>query len=216
MVSETTKVFTVLIALGIVLAGSVFFLKRTEADRMLISSYDVDPGWLEEDRFSYNYPADYPFNKNSTSIEYVIMSKNSSIIAAHLIEFKSSKDSLEEYWQLWNHFSAGGWSDVMIEEIAIGDQGYLQCFHVSDEFPIPPNLQGQFGSTYVANLWFSMPNNRIFYALTSNFMELTFTKGNILASIVVLVQGDVPTQHWIPDFIMSLGWAQLQKIDRYA
>lgn len=218
MESDSAKTMAVLIAVGMVLAGCSAFLVRkplTEAERILLSSGDIELGWNETDRFSPYYPTNSSFTNNSTSAESVIMSKNTSIIICHLYVFKTSEACLEWFSYLRSLYGAM----FMIEDVEIGDMGFKEWFNYSSGSTSLPSPPGSIGySNLGMNIAFVVSiDNRTFFPNPSNYFGLTFIKGNILASIIVLIQGaDAPTQPWLWNFASNIGKAQLQKIDKYA
>jgi hypothetical protein len=142
--------------------------------------------WWQENE---RFSYDYTGNKTYGSlIESVVMSNETCIIVSQLFIFNSS-EAIADYFP-------GLFLDP--KDVDIGDGGLV------------------FGG-HGTGIFVGAIDGQTFYANGPNTIVLEFLKGNVVSIIILAVKGiDTPAQSWINDFILDVGFVQLQKIERYS
>jgi hypothetical protein len=201
MTSNRQKVIAiVIVAIVILTSASFIVLSRGEpslADRMLIHSGDLEPGWREVSRRALNYAVNDSFSLNLTSAECVVMNRNSSYMIAHIFVFNSSEDC-HQWFEERNCLYALAFD---VQDVAIGDVGFIM--------KAPPGLG--------ANAYFGIVANNISYQIDpSRFVGMMFIQDNVMAYMDVFEQGESQVdQAWLTTFILSVGAIQLERINHH-
>ena len=192
MVSDSTKTIVAIILVATILAASTpFLIDRTY--EMSLRPRDIGLYWHEDAHTSGFYPGNNSFSKNLSFSDVSWFSNETSFISAQLLVFKSSAAIANLFPGLFYDRNS---SNPPIKTVEIGDGGLIIG-------PLGPD--GFFGS---------LINGQNFYANGSNVVVLEFMKSNVVCVIILALKGiDIPAQSWIKDFILDVGFIQLQKID---
>jgi len=188
----------VVVAIVIVTSGSFIILYRpvvSLADRMLIHSGDLEPGWREVSRRALTYLANDSFSLNLTSAECVVMNRNSSYMIAYIFVFNSSEDC-HQWFEEGSYLYALAFD---VQDVAIGDVGFIM--------KAPLGLG--------ANAYFGIVANNISYQIDpSRFVGMMFIQDNVMAYMDVFEQGESQVdQASLTTFILSVGAVQLERIN---
>jgi hypothetical protein len=194
MVSDSTRTIAAIIVVAMALAATTPLFVGAKADGMSLRARDIGPGWQELDR---RQDSGLHAFYNSTSVERVIMVKNSTFyIIAYLYTFDSP-----EHCHIALNTSRQSVFDVFSPEyIGIGDGGYLI------KFPSGGLIGSTISFVMVFEGGFNLTN-------ITAYAGVRYTQGSIMVSIdVVCLDSDHPSQDWINYFTIGVGYAQLIKI----
>jgi nitrate/nitrite transporter NarK len=194
MISDSMKTIAVIIVVAMVLAATTPLFVGAKADGMSLRARDIGPGWQELDR---RQDSGLHAFSNSTSVERVIMVKNSTFyVIAYLYTF----DSPEHCHIALNATKQSVYDAFSPEDVGIGDGGYFMKF---------PS-----GGLIGSNIYFGMILEGGFNLTNiKSYAGLRYTQGSILVIIdVVCLDVNHPSQDWINYFTIGVGYAQLIKI----
>jgi len=194
MASDSTKTIVAMIVVAMILAASTPFLVN-RAYGLSLRPSDIGSYWHEDTHTSGFFTGNNSFERNLTFWDNSWLSNKTSIISAQLLVFKSSAAIINLFPGLFYEVNS---SNPPARTVEIGDGGLII---------------GPYGSN---GFFVSAINGQPVYVNGSNVVVLEFMKGNVVSVIALAVKGiDTPPQSWIKDFVLDIGFVQLQKIDRY-
>lgn len=187
----------VVVTIVVSTSASFIILCRPEvslADRMLLHSGDLEPGWREVSRRALTYAVNDSFSLNLTSAECAVMNRNSSYIITKILVFNSSEDCHQWFEELSYLYVLA----FDVQDVAIGDVGFMMKF--------PPHGLNAYSGIVANNISYQIDPSR--------FVGMMFIQDNVMAHIDVFDQGESQVdQAWLTNFILSIGAVQLERIN---